>query len=254
MDRYLATAARTFKAIPSFENFRIWFNVSKRAGIPIALDNVGGMHFSAFEVSIKNFILLNVALSIIYQRTQLACSNILSAEAQYNAAIPESISQAVNRNFASAIWLESGASVLPRRWFWCPLENKFVYYFSITADIWDADRRKSIGPSLIFIDIPYTSSPDLLFPFERCYCRRQTFLVEMQEEGITESLADADLTVHLDCFNTNYEIEEEHEMTFKDFSLEHQFDLFEQDLSRRLWGLSIVDISSPSNSIELPIS
>lgn len=243
MDRHLKAMERIFKANPIFENFRAWFRASRRAGIPVALDSAREFNFSAVEDSLEDFRLFNTPLADIYLRTQLACSNILAAAVENDIIIPRNISQAVNKNFASMIWLSQGLEVMERRWFWCPLRSSFIYYFDLAPRL-----AKGLDTNIpLVIKVPYiygSEVPVMRIPFEKCDCGRQTFLVELVED------AQLTLQAYLDCFNESYAVVAEHDMTFSDFSLGHQFNLLE-DLER-LHGTPITHIEPPENSIELP--
>ena len=254
MDRDLAAAERTFKANPTYDNFQVWFHVSRRAGVAFPLDAAPVQDFSVAEDLINNFTLFDLPLTEVYQRTQLACSNILSAANQSDTVwLPPYAAQSVNRAFGSAMWEASGAPILARRWFLCPERSMFTYYFNISKVDFDIDNETDI---LLFVNVPYGPvsawyGPEvpMRIPYEKCeVCGRQAFLVEMTAGGG----ATVDYIVHLDCFDEDYVVEEEHNISIERFSLGHRFKLLER--LERMQGTPLAHISPPPNGIELPIS
>lgn len=266
MDSVLQEAIRKFRSEPTYETFRKWYIAARRAQEVLPLDYAPTQNFSIAEDPIAAFTLYSHPLSEVYQRTQLATSNILSAESSENLRLPNNISQGVAPEFTSMMWRaaldELGISPkegsIPRRWFWCPHSKEFVYYYRIPVD-WDRwDWMEIPGQSparwrdnpltLAIIKVPYTlENNKLLFPFEKCECGRQTFLVQVD---VDEPVEPVYLNAQLDCFDDDYTVEEEHDMPFNLFSGGYDFSLV--DYPERLQQMALKQLSPPNNSIELP--
>ena len=256
MDKKLRDAFRLFETSPTQETAMQLLQAHLRASQPLEISLLFQVRPRDFtnrlnltQYKLENFSYQGLPLSKIFQKVRLATYNCLRIDAPHvvdwqqipMSVIEGAINSAANRFDPNP---ETGLKLLPNtvRWFLVAPINQLIK----PQDRFTVYLTTALRP--LTVDL---SADQLNLALEKCpICNRQTYFVEQDETGI-----------HLDCFDENYIIEEEHTVqewdegkyNLESWSRREPTAILPSDARERFGNQNIMTGIAPEWSIEFPI-